>query len=72
MGQDAMISVKLRFVYDDTDRHGNVRIYFWHKGGRKVRIRETPGTQSFFEVYHELLAQCEADTRSTNALKGWP
>jgi hypothetical protein len=57
-----MISVKLRYVHEDIDRHGNVRVYFWRKGGRKVRIRETPGTERFFEIYHKLLAECEAGT----------
>ena len=32
-----MITVKLRYVHEDVDRHGNVRVYFWRKGGRDTR-----------------------------------
>ena len=54
-----MITVRLRYVHQDTDRHGNVRTYFWRKGGPKVRIRELPGTQAFLDVYRKLLAESE-------------
>jgi integrase len=57
-----MVTVRLRYVHQDTDRHGNVRTYFWRKGGPKVRIREVPGTQVFLDVYRKLLAELEADT----------
>jgi integrase len=55
-----MISIKFRFVHEDIDRHGNIRVYFWRKGGRKVRIREKPGTEEFSKCYHELLKQSDA------------
>ena len=30
------MNVKFRYIYEDVDRHGNVRIYFWRgKGHRK-------------------------------------
>lgn len=46
------MQIELRHVYEDTDRHGNVRIYFWRgKGHRKIRIRETPGTKPFRDAY---------------------
>jgi hypothetical protein len=35
----AMVTSKLRYVVEDVDRHGNVRIYF-RRDGRKVRIHE--------------------------------
>ena len=38
MDPAAMVTVKLRYVHQDMDRHGNVRTYFWRKGGPKVRI----------------------------------
>jgi integrase len=47
--------IKHRFVHRDVDRHGNVRIYFWRKGGPKIRIREEPGSEAFAIRYHELL-----------------
>ena len=36
------ITVKLRYVHRDWDRHGNLRLYFRRrKGAPKVRIHET-------------------------------
>ncbi|MDQ8700581.1 tyrosine-type recombinase/integrase [Hyphomicrobium sp. LHD-15] len=55
-----MITVKIPYVHEDVDRHGNVRIYFWRKGQRKIRIREAPGTEGFEKRYRELLAESEA------------
>lgn len=54
-----MITVKIPYVHEDVDRHGNVRIYFWRKGQRKVRMRETPGTEAFEKRYRELLNESE-------------
>lgn len=46
------MQIELRHVYEDLDRHGNVRIYFWRgKGHRKIRIRENPGTKLFRDAY---------------------
>jgi hypothetical protein len=57
-----MITVRLRYVCQDVDRHGNARTYFWRKGHRKVRIREMLGTSALLEVYQKLLAESEAAT----------
>ena len=54
-----MVSVKYPYVYEDVDRHGNVRLYFWRKGQRKVRIRERPGTEEFSAQYGALLDASE-------------
>lgn len=44
--------IHLRYVHEDTDRHGNTRIYFWRgKGHRKIRIRERPDTKAFRDAY---------------------
>jgi hypothetical protein len=52
---DAMI-IERRYVYEDVDRNGNVRTYFWRgKGHRKVRIHEKQGTLDFDKRYHELM-----------------
>jgi hypothetical protein len=40
-----------RFLVEDVDRHGNIRIYFRRKGQRKIRLTETPGTDAFDEEY---------------------
>lgn len=36
-----------KFVVEDADRHGNVRIYFRRKGQPKTRLVATPGTLEF-------------------------
>src|SRR3984893_5916606 len=41
-----------RFVVEDVDRHGNVRVYFRRKGQPKIRLTEMPGTPAFDAEYH--------------------
>ena len=42
------VNVKYRYVYEDVDRHGNVRIYFWRGiGHRKIRLNEKVGSPEF-------------------------
>jgi integrase len=40
-----------RYVAEDVDRHGNVRIYFRRKGQRKIRLTGVPGTAAFDAEY---------------------
>ena len=40
-----------RFVVEDVDRHGNVRIYLRRKGQPKIRLTEMPGTAVFDTEY---------------------
>src|SRR5215469_9049187 len=40
-----------RYIVEDVDRHGNVRIYFRRKGQPKIRLRERPGTEAFDAEY---------------------
>lgn len=54
--KDGTGKIELRYTYEDTDRHGNVRIYVRRPGMKKVRLRKTPGTQEFLEEYHNALA----------------
>ena len=42
---------RLKFLTEDTDRHGNVRLYVRKTGEKKIRLRETPGTKAFLEEY---------------------
>lgn len=52
------MKVDYPYVYADEDRHGTPRVYFRrHKGGKKVRIREAPGTDAFNAVYWQLRAE---------------
>lgn len=51
------MNVKYRYIYEDVDRHGNVRIYFWRgKGHRKVRLREKVGSPEFHRAYQAAVA----------------
>jgi integrase len=48
--------VKYQYVYEDVDRHGNVRVYFWRgKGHKKIRLRERAGSPDFHRRYAELM-----------------
>jgi integrase len=55
-----MIQISVRYVVEDIDRHGNVRLYFRRKGCRKVRMKARRDTPEFFEEYQRLLAQSNA------------
>lgn len=46
-GQVAEFRKRYKGTRSDTDRHGNVRWYTINPDGRKVRMRETPGTDAF-------------------------
>jgi hypothetical protein len=49
-----MTAVRVEFPYlkEDTDRHGNIRIYV-RRGGCKIRIREPKGSPGFARAYAE-------------------
>jgi hypothetical protein len=50
-----------RYVHQDVDRWGNVRVFFRRRvGERKIRIREAIGTPEFDRRHEELLRQAEA------------
>ena len=40
-----------RYCVEDTDRHGNVRVYLRRKGWPKVRLPGVPWTEPFMEAY---------------------
>lgn len=46
---------RLKYVVEDTDRHGNVRLYFRHDG-RKVRLRGPTGSPEFLTDYRRAAA----------------
>jgi len=49
------MQIRFRYVYEDVDKNGNVRIYFWRRPGRKVRITEALGSPAFNARYEELI-----------------
>src|SRR5215510_76464 len=50
-----MIRVRFRYVIEDVDRHGNVRLYFRRRGEPKVRLPGLPGSEDFMEAYQQAL-----------------
>ncbi|MDK3075797.1 tyrosine-type recombinase/integrase [Sedimentitalea sp. JM2-8] len=53
--RDGTGSFRLKFVVEDTDRHGNVRVYLRKPGHAKVRLKSQPGTQEFLTEYRSAL-----------------
>lgn len=47
--------VKLKFLVEDRDRHGNVRVYVKMNGVGKIRIHERPRTAEFYTAYSAAL-----------------
>ena len=56
-----MVELRLRYLVEDVDRHGNVRLYVRHRGKKKIRIRETFGTPEFLKAYEAALSGITLD-----------
>lgn len=54
-----MVRIRLRYVVEDIDRFGNVRLYFRRKGQPKVRLRGFPGSDEFMAAYRAALSGTE-------------
>ena len=69
-----MVKIKLRYLVEDVDRHGNVRVYFRRKGQRKIRLTGLPGSDQFMEAYRKCLAGLQApdpkQSKGIRAAKG--
>jgi integrase/recombinase XerD len=59
--------VRLKYLSEDMDRHGNVRCYLRMSGAPKVRLRSMPGTPEFMVEYHGALKK---DARSSSSRPG--
>ena len=64
-----MVTLRLRFVVADRDRHGNVRYYFRRKGEKKVRLHGIPGSKEFMDVYQKALSGLEKSTSAGRPAK---
>ena len=53
------MKLDLPYLMRDVDRHGNTRL-FVRRNGRKIRIRETPGTPAFAKAYADALEALDA------------
>lgn len=69
-----MVSLRLKYVVEDVDRHGNVRIYFRRSGFPKIRLRGLPGSDEFQAAYSAALAatQSGVQTRSLDLRRSTP
>src|SRR5665213_1822163 len=50
------LRVRLKYIVEDVDRHGNVRVYFRRKGQHKTRLPGLPGSDEFMAAYKRALA----------------
>jgi integrase/recombinase XerD len=64
-----MVRVRLKFVVEDIDRHGNVRRYFRQKGQRKIRLRGEPGSEQFGLAYQHAFAGIQEERRKVGQPK---
>lgn len=54
--------LRLKYVVEDMDRHGNVRVYV-RRHGRKQRLHAAIGSPEFVAEYHAALADLEGEAR---------
>lgn len=47
----ARMKMRLKYLVEDLDRHGNLRRYIRIPGQKKVRLRGIPGTEEFHQEY---------------------
>lgn len=57
-----MVKVRFRFVVEDVDRHGNIRLYFRRRGEPKTRLPGLPGSDEFISAYQEALSRTATKT----------
>jgi integrase/recombinase XerD len=58
----APMQIRLKYLVEDVDRHGNVRRYVRIKGRRKVRIQGQPGSEAFMTAYAAAVEGAEAES----------
>ena len=45
------MKIRLKYIVEDMDRHGNVRLYYRRKGQPKVRLPSPIGSPKFLVAY---------------------
>lgn len=53
--KDGIGSVNLRYISEEPDRHGNIRLYFRKRGSPRLRLRAEIGTDAFMSEYKAAL-----------------
>jgi integrase len=61
---EGMVRIKLKYLVEDVDRHGNVRCYVRLPGKPKIRIRGMPGTAEFMTAYQAALSASNNEDKS--------
>ena len=56
-----MVRIRLKYLVEDRDRHGNVRCYVRRPGRPKFRIRGIPGSHEFMAAYQAALSEADTD-----------
>jgi len=62
------MQIRLKYVVEDTDRHGNVRLYFRKAGQSKIRLPAPIGSAEFMTAY-KAAASPSAQTMNVKARK---
>jgi integrase/recombinase XerD len=66
-----MVTLRFKYVIEDVDRHGNVRLYFRRRGQQKIRLPGLPGSEEFAAAYRAALLKLdEAQPRRSLTVKG--
>src|SRR4051812_14756771 len=66
-----MVKIRFRYVVEDVDRHGNVRLYFRRRGNQKKRLPGLPGSEEFMAAYQDALGStAKQNLRRPLAQKG--
>jgi hypothetical protein len=61
-----MVTVRFKYVVEDVDRHGNVRLYFRRKGQSKIRLSGIPGSDEFMAEYRAAIFKVDKERRRHN------
>ena len=63
-------TIRVKYVAEDNDRHGNVRLYLRKPGLAKTRLPGPLGSPEFWAAYHKALAAAPAPVRHAGPLPG--
>jgi integrase len=63
------MQMRFKYLVEDRDRHGNIRLYVRVPGRKKVRIREQFGTDDFIAAYNDAVSNHVTAPRQTGEYK---
>lgn len=65
-----LVKIRVKYVVEDTDRHGNVRLYYRRKGHPKIRLPGPLGSPEFWEAYQRAAVAKPQPVRGPGPLPG--